>query len=228
MVGLNGDIGLCVEEKDRSWCISSASNDHRAVTIEVASDTTDPYAVMDKAYAALLDLLTDICKRNGKSKLIWLGDKDKSLAYTPAAGEMLMAVHRWFANKACPGEYLYSRHAAIAAEVTKRLGGSLATAPTTTTTMPAAAPTTQKKATDAAQSLDKSLAGTYTVTDASGLHFRNGAGTSKASMVVLPKGTKVQNYSYYTLTGGVKWLYIQVTYNGVTYTGFSSAQYLSK
>ena len=121
MVGLNGDIGLCVEEKDRSWCISSASNDHRAVTIEVASDTTDPYAVMDKAYAALLDLLTDICKRNGKSKLIWLGDKDKSLAYTPAAGEMLMTVHRWFANKACPGEYLYSRHAAIAAEVTKRL-----------------------------------------------------------------------------------------------------------
>ena len=128
IVGKDGSIGLCVEEKDRSWCSSSASNDHRAVTIEVASNTADPYAVTAQAYAALLDLVTDICKRNGKSKLVWLGDKDKSLAYTPAAGEMLMTVHRWFANKACPGEYLYSRHAAIAAEVTKRL--TVTTTPT--------------------------------------------------------------------------------------------------
>lgn len=132
VVGLDGTIGLCVEEKDRSWCTSSAANDNRAVTIEVASDTAGPYAVTAKAYAALLDLLTDICKRNGKTKLIWLGDKAKSLAYTPAAGEMLMTVHRWFAAKACPGEYLYSRHAAIAAEVTKRLSGA-----TATTTAPA-------------------------------------------------------------------------------------------
>lgn len=31
------------------------------------------------------------------------------------------STYRWFANKACPGEYLYSRHGEIAAEVTKRL-----------------------------------------------------------------------------------------------------------
>ena len=169
VVGLDGTIGLCVEEKDRSWCTSSAANDNRAVTIEVASETADPYAVTAKAYAALLDLLTDICKRNGKTKLIWLGDKAKSLAYTPAAGEMLMTVHRWFAAKACPGEYLYSRHAAIAAEVTKRLSGA-----TATTTAPA----------NTATSLEP-----YTVrVTATNLNIRAGAGTNYPSSGYIKPG----------------------------------------
>jgi hypothetical protein len=47
-------------------------------------------------------------------------------------------------------------------------------------------------------------------------------------MILLPKGTKVQNYGYYTEINGVAWLYIQVTYRGVRYTGFSSGAYLSK
>ena len=93
------------------------------------------------------------------------------------------------------------------------------------TTTPA---TTMKKATEAAKSLKKSLAGTYVVTAESGLHLRAGAGTNKASMILLPKGTKVQNYGYYTEINGVAWLYIQVTYRGVRYTGFSSGAYLSK
>lgn len=84
------------------------------------------------------------------------------------------------------------------------------------------------KAKDAARSFDKSLAGTYTVTAGDGLHLRTGAGTGKASLTVLPYGTKVRSYGYYTLTGGVKWLYIQVTLNGTTYTGFSSSEYLKK
>ncbi len=129
VTGLDGGIGLCVEEKDRSWCTSSAANDNRAVTIEVASDTAHPYAVTAKAYAALLDLVTDICRRNGKRKLLWLGDKAKTLAYKPAADEMLLTVHRWYAAKACPGEYLFSRQGAIAEEVTKRLGGAVAVIP---------------------------------------------------------------------------------------------------
>ena len=101
VVGYDGSIGLCVDEGDRSWCTSSASNDHRAVTIETASDNKEPYAVTDKAYAALLNLVTDICRRNGAKKLLWFGDKAKTLAYTPKAGEMVMTVHRWFANKSC-------------------------------------------------------------------------------------------------------------------------------
>jgi uncharacterized protein YraI len=81
---------------------------------------------------------------------------------------------------------------------------------------------------EAAKSLNKKLAGTYVVTADSGLHIRTGAGTTKASLTVLPKGTKVKNYGYYTKGNGFKWLYIQVAYNGVTYTGFSSSQYLKK
>lgn len=69
-VGVDGRIGMYVEEKNRSWCTSSAANDHRAITIEVASDTTEPYAVRDNVFAALLDLVTDICKRNGIKKLV--------------------------------------------------------------------------------------------------------------------------------------------------------------
>ena len=130
VVGYDGSIGLCVDEGDRSWCTSSAANDHRAVTIETASDNKEPYAVTDKAYAALLNLVTDICRRNGAKKLLWFGDKAKTLAYTPKAGEMVMTVHRLFANKSCPGNYLYNLHGEIAAEVTKRLsGGSGSTAP---------------------------------------------------------------------------------------------------
>lgn len=120
-IGKDGKIGMYVEEKDRSWCSSSRDNDHRAVTIEVASDTTHPYAVTDGAYNALLDLCADICRRNGKSKLLWMEDEWTALSYRPAADEMVMTVHRWFANKACPGDWLYERHGEIAEEVTRRL-----------------------------------------------------------------------------------------------------------
>ena len=71
VVGYDGSIGLCVEEKNRSWCTSSNSNDQRAITIEVASDNKEPYAVTDKAYNALIELVTDICRRNGIAKLKW-------------------------------------------------------------------------------------------------------------------------------------------------------------
>lgn len=122
VVGHDGTIGLCVEEKDRSWCSSSKDNDHRAITLEVASETKSPYKVTDAALNALIDLMADICRRNGKTKVLWFADKKNSLAYIPAPDEMVMTVHRWFAAKACPGEYLYSRHSYIAEEVNKRLG----------------------------------------------------------------------------------------------------------
>lgn len=124
VVGFDGSIGLSVDEKNRSWCTSSKENDHRAVTIECASDNFHPYAVTDKAYAALLDLVTDICRRNSKTKLVWFGNKEKALAYTPNADEMVMTVHRWYANKACPGDWLYQRHNAIMDEVNSRLANT--------------------------------------------------------------------------------------------------------
>lgn len=52
--------------------------------------------------------------------------------------------------------------------------------------------------------------------------------TTPTGMVLIPEGTKVQNYGYYTSYNGTKWLYIQVTLNGVQYTGFSCKTYLKK
>lgn len=85
-------------------------------------------------YASLVNLCVDICKRNGKSKLLWLGDKDKTLNYSPKSNEMVLTVHRWFANKSCPGNWLYARLGDLATEVTKKLGGSSDSSSTTTTT----------------------------------------------------------------------------------------------
>lgn len=129
-IGTDGRISLCVEEKDRSWCSSSGANDHRAITIECASDKTAPYAMNGSVYESLIKLCVDICKRYGKSKLIWFGDKDKTLNYSPKSDEMIITVHRWFANKSCPGDWLYNRLGDLAAEVTTRLGGT-SSAPST-------------------------------------------------------------------------------------------------
>lgn len=117
-VGVDGRIGMYVEEKDRSWCSSNAANDNRAITIEVASDTKEPYAVNAKAYAALIDLLVDICKRNGIKELVWSTNKADRVNHKNGCN---MTVHRDYANKSCPGTYLYERHAQIASEVNKRL-----------------------------------------------------------------------------------------------------------
>lgn len=120
----DGRVALYVEEKNRSWCSSSNANDQRAITIECASDTTEPYAFRDVVYQTLIKLCIDICKRNGKNKLIWFGDKDKTLNYSPKSGEMILTVHRWFANKSCPGNWMYARMGDLAEKVTQVLGGS--------------------------------------------------------------------------------------------------------
>lgn len=112
-IGEDGRIGMYVEEKDRSWCSSNAANDHRAITIEVSSDSKPPYAVTNKAYNALIKLLADICKRNGIKELKWKADKN----LIGKVNEQNMTVHRWFANKDCPGDYLYRRHSDIAKKV---------------------------------------------------------------------------------------------------------------
>lgn len=118
-IGYDGKIGMYVEEKDRSWCSSNRENDQRAITIEVASDNKYPYAVNDAAYKALIDLLVDICKRNSIKELLWKNDK----SLIGQVDKQNMTVHRWFANKECPGEYLFSRHGQIADEVNAILNG---------------------------------------------------------------------------------------------------------
>ena len=120
-IGADGRVGMYVEEKNRSWCSSSNANDQRAITIECASDTAEPYAFKGVVYQKLIELCTDICKRNGKTKLLWLGDKTKTLNYTPKSDEMVLTVHRWFANKSCPGNWMYARMDDLADKVTAQL-----------------------------------------------------------------------------------------------------------
>ena len=122
-IGKDGRIAQYLPESYHSWCTSSYFNDARAITIECASDTYAPYAMYDVVYQSLINLAVDICKRLGRTKLIWFGDKNKTLAYKVKDDEMVITVHRWFANKSCPGDWLYSRLGNLAKEVTKRLQG---------------------------------------------------------------------------------------------------------
>lgn len=123
-IGTDGKIGLYVDEKNRSWCSSSSANDNRAITIECACDLKSPYAMNDHVYTSLVKLCTDICKRHGKSKLLWLGSKEKALNYKPKSNEMILTAHRWFSSTACPGDWLYSRLGDLANRVNSALSGN--------------------------------------------------------------------------------------------------------
>lgn len=77
----DGRVGMYVEEKNRSWCTSNNANDNRAVTIECASDTFEPYRMNEAVFKTLVRLCVDICKRNGKEILLWIPDKNTALNY---------------------------------------------------------------------------------------------------------------------------------------------------
>lgn len=126
-VGTDGKVGMYVEEKDRAWTSSSAANDNRAVTIEVANDGGAPdWHVSDKALAKTIDLCVDICKRNGIKKLTYNGKTSGNLT-----------THDMFKNTNCPGPYLKSKMSYIAEQVNAKLGTSSSTTskkPTTSST----------------------------------------------------------------------------------------------
>lgn len=124
-IGKDGRIAVYVDEKDRSWCSSNAANDHRAITIECASDRTHPYAINDKVYKSLVDLCADICKRNNIKELKW--KDDRKLIGQP--DKQNMTIHRWFANKSCPGDYIYRRLGKIANEVNAKLASNATNLP---------------------------------------------------------------------------------------------------
>ena len=121
-IGADGRIGLCVDEDNRSWCSSSRDNDQRAVTIKCASDLTEPYAMKPEVYESLVNLCTDICRRNCKKRPVWIADRGEALRYKVKSDEMLLTVHRWFARKSCPGNWLFERMGSLADEVNGKLG----------------------------------------------------------------------------------------------------------
>lgn len=109
----SGNVGMYVEEKNRSWCTSSSANDNRAVTIELASDTTNPYKIKDATLEGFVKLAVDICQRNGIPKLLWKADK----SLIGKIDKQNITVHRWFANTICPGDYIFSQLGYVADEV---------------------------------------------------------------------------------------------------------------
>lgn len=118
-IGTDGRIALYVDEEDRAWTSGSPSNDHRAITIEVANDGGEPdWHVSDKAIASLINLVEDICRRNDIKKLVWSDKKEDRVGHKNGCN---MTVHRDFQATLCPGPYLYSKQAWIAEQVNKRL-----------------------------------------------------------------------------------------------------------
>lgn len=196
-IGKDGRVVLCVDEGNRSWCSSSNANDQRAVTIECASDTTNPYAMTDAVYEKLIALCVDICQRNGKTKLLWFGDKNTALNYSPKSNEMVLTVHRWFANKACPGDWLYSRLGDVANRVTAQLSGSSSGGTTS-------------------GGSGNYKTGMYKVNVAD-LNIRKGPGTNYGiNGVITDKGTytitEIQNDSWGKLKSGAGWINISTAY----------------
>ena len=208
-IGYDGKIGMYVEEKNRSWCTSSSSNDNRAITIEVASDTYEPYRVNDVAYKSLVKLLVDICKRNKIKKLLWKADK----SLIGQVDKQNMTVHRWFANKSCPGDYLYNLHYQIADEVNRQLGtGSQTTS------------TAKNKSVEIYQ-INSSAKVDFAVkvTASNGLNIRQGAGTKYKVLGAVPENT-VLKVTRQTSGNGYKWGL--VTYGYVT--GWIALDYTDK
>lgn len=118
VVGCDGSIGLSVEECNRAWTSSNAENDHRAVTIEIACDKTEPYAITEAAYNSLINLMADICKRNGIEKLLWQNDQN----LIGQVDKQNITVHKWFAPTACPGDFILSKMDDIVKKVNAKLG----------------------------------------------------------------------------------------------------------
>ena len=117
-----GRIGMYVEECNRSWCSSSYENDVVSVTVECSSEAYEPFEMNPTVYARILDLCEDICRRNGKKRLLWIPDRDTALAYKVGPEELILTCHFWFTPlKSCPGTWLLSRLGDVAEKVTKRL-----------------------------------------------------------------------------------------------------------
>ncbi|WP_058990004.1 N-acetylmuramoyl-L-alanine amidase [Anaerococcus rubeinfantis] len=116
-IGVDNKIVLVVDECNRAWTTSSAWCDNRAVTIEVSNcQYGGNWLVSDRVLNTLIDLVTDICRRNKIKNCTYTGGKDG-----------VLQMHKWYAQTSCPGPYLGSKFSYIAQEVNKRLRGEKTT-----------------------------------------------------------------------------------------------------
>lgn len=208
IVGKDGSVGLSVDEKDRAWTSSNSTNDNRAITIETACDTTAPYHVNDVTLNKLIELIADICRRNGIEKLTWSDNKDDRINHKNGCN---MTVHRDFAATACPGDYLYSKQSYIADEVNKILG---ITTETKTETKKEENKTTTS--TNTSTSSSTYTTGMYKV-NVSELNIRKGPGTNYSIVgCIKDKGTytitEIKNGSWGRLKSGAGWINVHKNY----------------
>lgn len=113
-IGTDGRIGGYVDEENRSWCSSSASNDNQAITIEIANCGGAPdWPVSDAAVESAINLTVDICKRYGIKKLVWTGDANGTFTW-----------HCMFTSTACPGPYLKGKTEWAVNQINQRLADS--------------------------------------------------------------------------------------------------------
>lgn len=117
----SGRMALYVEEKNGSWCTSNRENDIHAITVEIACEPVHPYKMTDKAIEAYIDLTVDVMQRNGLKKLVWKKTREATEKYQRKYGEAIMTIHRWYAAKACPGDYFISKIPYIVKQVNLRL-----------------------------------------------------------------------------------------------------------
>lgn len=114
--GVQGkNIGQYVDESDTAWHCGNFAYNQRSIGIELANDggASSSWHVSDQTIATAINLIADICKRNGISKLKYTGDLSGNLC-----------MHCWCASTACPGAYLKTKFKHIAKQVNKKLSAS--------------------------------------------------------------------------------------------------------
>lgn len=111
-IGSDGKIGQYVLEENTAWHCASKSYNQRSIGIELSNDkgASGGWHVADKTIAKCIDLIVDICQRNGIKKINYTGDLKGNLC-----------MHRWTASTSCPGPYLSKKFKYIAEQVNKKL-----------------------------------------------------------------------------------------------------------
>ena len=190
----DGRVGMYVPEEKRAWTSSNSENDNMAVTIEVANSAAGPdWPVSAKAYAKLIDLCVDICRRNGIKQLIYNGTKYGTLTR-----------HNMFTATACPGPYLQARFPQIAEEVNKRLGNPSAPEPTTLYRVQLGAFAVKENAERLLNQL-RAVASDAFIVQVDGLYkVQVGAFSVKANAERLAEKLKNQGYQTYITTANGK------------------------
>ncbi len=133
VIGHGGKIGLSVRETDRAWTTSSGKNDNKAITVEISNSAGAPnWPMSEEAVDAFVALTVDICEYYGFKKVVYY-EKPMTIAIGEEATEkwitsldvpkdaLLVTLHRWYKNKACPGKWFVKRLPEVVSRINKEI-----------------------------------------------------------------------------------------------------------